>query len=95
MSFFADDTRVSKQIGCFKNCVLLQDNLYSILDWSRSNNMKLHQQKLELLSHLHSSKSSLSELPFVGENLQCKVSSEEILYPVKNVWDLEFKYQTT
>ena len=33
VSFFADDTRVSKQIGCLEDCLLLQTDLYSILDW--------------------------------------------------------------
>ena len=65
--------------------MLLQDDLYKIIDWSRINNMKLHEQKFELLNHLHNSKSSLYELPFVVENLRYKVSSEEILYPVENV----------
>ena len=62
-------------------------DLYKILDWSRRNNMKLHEQKFELLNHLHNSKSSIYELPFVVENLRYKVSSEEILYPVENVRD--------
>ena len=88
VSFFADDTRVSKQISCYEDCMLLQDDLYKILDWSRRNNMKLHEQKFELLNHLHNSKSSIYELPFVVENLRYKVSSEEILYPVENVRDL-------
>ena len=88
VSFFADDTRVSKQISCYEDCMLLQDDLYKILDWSRRNNMKLHELKFELLNHLHNSKSSIYELPFVVENLRYKVSSEEILYPVENVQDL-------
>ena len=88
VSFFADDTRVSKQISCYEDCMLLQDDLYKILDWSRRNNMKLHEQKFELLNHPHNSKSSIYELPFVVENLRYKVSIEEILYPVKNVRDL-------
>ena len=49
VSFFADDTRVSKQIGCFEDCKLLQEDLYKILDWSRSNNMKLHEQTFKLV----------------------------------------------
>ena len=48
-SFFADDTRVSKQIGCFKDCKLLEEDLYKIRDWSRSNNMKLHKKTFELV----------------------------------------------
>ena len=88
VSFFADDTRVSKQIGCFGDCLLLQDDLYRILEWSRGNNMKLHEQKFELLNHLHNSKSSSSELPFFAETLHYKISSEETLYPVEHVRDL-------
>ena len=88
VSFFADDTRISKQISCYEDCMLLQDDLYKILDWSRSNNMKLHEQKFELLNHLHNGKSSLSELPFAVESLQYKVSSQEILCPVEDVRDL-------
>ena len=56
VSFFADDTRVSKRIDCFEDCLLLQADLYGILDWSRCNNMKLHEQKFELLNHLHNRK---------------------------------------
>jgi hypothetical protein len=88
LSFFADDTRVSKQIRYAEDCLLLQDDLYKILDWSRRNNMKLHEQKFELLNHLHNSKSSFSELPFFSETLHCKISGEDMLYPVEEVRDL-------
>ena len=88
VSFFADDTRVSKRIDCFEDCLLLQADLYGILDWSRCNSMKLHEQKFELLNHLHNRKSNFSELPFYVETLLYKVSSEEILHPVENVRDL-------
>ena len=88
VSFFADDTRVFKQIGCFEDCQLLQEDLDQILDWSRSNNMKLHEQKFELLNHLLNSKSSFPDLPFFAETLRYKVSSQDILYPVENVRDL-------
>ena len=40
----------------------LQDDLNEILDWSCKNNMELHEQKFELLNHLHNSKSSLPDL---------------------------------
>ena len=72
VSFFADDTRVSKQISCYEDCMKLQDDLNEILDWSCKNNMKLHiEQKFELLNHLHkyNSKSSLPDLPFVAETV--------------------------
>lgn len=88
VSFFADDTKVSKQIGCYEDYMLLQDDLYKILCWSHRNNMKLHEQKFELLNHFHNSKISLSELPFIAKNLCYKVSNEETLYPVEHVRDL-------
>ena len=88
VSFFADDTRVSKQIGCFEDCLLLQTDLYSILEWAQRNNMKLHEQKFELLNHLHNRKSHSTELPFYEETLFYKVSDEDTLYPVEHVRDL-------
>jgi hypothetical protein len=50
--------------------------------------VKLHEQKFELLNHLHNSKNSLLELPFVAETLRYKVSNKKILYPVEHVRDL-------
>ena len=88
VSFFADDTRVSKLIGCTEDCLTLQADLDSILEWSRQNNMKLHEQKFELLNHLHNKRSHSSELPFFMETLLYKVSSEDTLYPVDTVRDL-------
>ena len=76
VSFFADDTRVSKQIGCLEDCLLLQTDLYSILDGARHNNMKLHEQKFELMNHLHNCKSHSNELPFSAETLLYKVSGD-------------------
>ena len=88
VSFFADDTRVSRLIGCTEDCLSLQTDLDNILEWSRQNNMKLHEQKFELLNHLHNKKSCSSDLPFFMETLIYKVSSEDILYPVDSVRDL-------
>ena len=82
VSFFADDTRVSKLIGCTEDCLALLADLHSILEWSRRNNMKLHEQKFELLNHLHNKWSRTSGLPFFMETLLYKVSREKTLYPV-------------
>ena len=86
--FFADDTRVSKHISSTKDCQLLQADLFNILEWSRCNNMKLHEQKFELLNHLHEKSNSLSELPFFNESMLYKVSGDVILRPVDAVRDL-------
>ena len=52
---------------------------------------KLHEQKFELLNPLHNSKSSFPELSFFAETLGYKVSSQDILYPAKNVRELRFQ----
>ena len=81
---FCDD----EQISSYVDCLMLQDDLYSIFDWSRRNNMKLHEQKFELLNHLHKCSNSCSEFPFYSETLFYKVSSDIILHPVSDVQDL-------
>ena len=88
VSFFADDTRVSKQISCLEDCALLQADLHFVIEWAHRNNMKLHEQKFELLNHMHNSKNSSSEFPFFVECLLYKVSGDETLYPVEHVRDL-------
>ena len=88
VSFFADDTRVSKQISCFEDCALLQADLFRVIEWAHCNNMKLHEQKFELLNHLHNRRNHSSELPFYVETLLYKVSGEDTLYPVEHVRDL-------
>ncbi|KAL5267390.1 hypothetical protein ACHWQZ_G004435 [Mnemiopsis leidyi] len=84
----ADDTRVSKQISRFEDCALLQADVLRIIEWANRNNMKLHEQKFELLNHLHNRKNVTSELPFYVETLLYKVSGEVTLYPVEHVRDL-------
>jgi len=43
--FFADETRISKQIFQSEDTALLQTDLDTVLRWSRENNMKLHDQE--------------------------------------------------
>ena len=65
---FADDTRLCAKISCLKDCELLQSDLENIMEWSRSNNMVLHENKFELLQHEPSRNAItelLYELPFV------------------------------
>ena len=35
VSLFANDNRVSKQICCYDDCLMLQEDLFRILEWSR------------------------------------------------------------
>ena len=85
---FADDTRVSKQISCEHDVKLLQDDLYNIIDWSKSNNMMLHEDKFELIIHKHRLNSTIYELPFVSESMTYKVTTGKSLTPVDELKDL-------
>ena len=49
---FADDTRLSGKIGIAEDCSKLQEDLDAVTTWSEENNMKLHQDKFEYLSHV-------------------------------------------
>ena len=85
---FADDTRVSKPIGCEKDVSLLQNELDKIILWSDNNNMTLHKDKSEYMSYQHNRHNYLLELPFVCEQFQYKVSDTTLLRPVEQLRDL-------
>ena len=88
VSFFADDTRVSKQINSQNDVSLLQEDLGNILNWSRSNNMKLHEDKFDLIVHRSKRHDTLQELPFMTECMSYNVSNGNELHPVQNLRDL-------
>ena len=84
---FADDTRLSGKIGIAEDCSKLQEDLNAVTTWSEENNMKLHQDKFEYLSH-RNNKSLLDELPFATEHFQYHTKSGDTLYPTDQVRDL-------
>ena len=89
VGFFADDTRISKQIGSLDDCKLLQEDLDNVVSWSRSNNMQLHEQKSELvLIHKHKPGDLLQELPFSPLNMCYTSSTGEPFYLSENIRDL-------
>ena len=47
---FADDTRVSKAIGCEEDVSTLQSDLIKVIRWSDNNNTSLHKDKFEYIS---------------------------------------------
>jgi len=70
---FADDTRISKRITSLADCALLQKDLDHVLNWSKDNNMVLHEKKFELLQHdqHHNAFTELLyELPFVRDEVE-------------------------
>ena len=85
--FFADDTRISKQISGEADVLLLQEDLDSIIAWSKRNNMVLHEDKFELINHQYQPCSLLSHLPFANQHVVYETSTGE-LYPVQQLTDL-------
>jgi len=86
--FFADDTRVCKQISSEADTCELQEDLDSIILWSKQNNMKLHEDKFELIIHKANPSFALYELPFMTEQMTYEISSGEHLYPIQTLKDL-------
>ena len=65
---FADDTRISKRISTMDDCSLLQEDLEYVIEWSKENNMMLHEDKFELLSYrTPASKTTAEALPFMAD----------------------------
>ena len=86
--FFADDTRILKHIYGLADKDVLQDDLNSVLEWAKCNNMALHEDKFELLVHRHCPNDSLFDHPFAIQNQTYEVSSGNMLYPTQTVKDL-------
>ena len=68
LSSFADDTRIGRKISTLNDCNLLQEDLNRIIRWSEDNNMKLYENKFELVCYRTPASGSLSEeLPFMSD----------------------------
>ena len=84
---FADDTRLSMLIGEEEDCAKLQEDLYAVIEWSAQNNMQLHEDKFELLSH-RCREDFTKELPFGNEHCHYDTTSGVTIYPVDSTRDL-------
>ena len=87
-SSFADDTRMSQAIDTAEDTAKLQNDLNAIVQWSRENNMKLHEDKFELLCYRNKSSALLQALPFSEEYCQYTTPAGFSLYPKELVKDL-------
>ena len=86
--FFADDTRILKHIFCDTHVKELQQDLNSVIEWAKHNNMALHEDKFELMVHKHCPNFGLYELPFISEEMTYSTSSGDALYPACRLKDL-------
>ena len=87
-SSFADDTRLKRTINKVEDTKLLQEDLNNAITWSHKNNMVLHQDKFELLSHRVDPNHPLTELPFHPEYTDYVTNDGSIISPTHAVKDL-------
>lgn len=85
---FADDTRISIAVRSEQDVKLLQQDLENVIQWSDRNNMALHKDKFEYMCHKSNKQHFLTELPFVNECYQYRVSNDIILEPTYQLRDL-------
>ena len=86
--FFADDTRIMKEISCVNDTAMLQQDLNDVIHWSLQNNMLLHEDKFDLITHRANPLSTLYELPHISELFSYFTFSGITLYPTDTVKDL-------
>ena len=86
--FFADDSRILKHISCQQHVKELQEDLNNVILWASQNNMSLHEDKFELITHKTCLHSLLYELPFTACEFTYTVSTGEVLFPVTQIRDL-------
>ncbi len=85
---FADDTKLIGVIRGLSSVGLLQEDLNTVIDWSVSNNMELHEQKFEVVSYPLNGSKALRELPFYPETVEYSTPGGHIITPRDTVRDL-------
>ena len=85
---FADDTKICKHINSTEDVAALQSDLENVIKWSQLNNMSLHKDKFEYISHTFNQRNLMYELPFWIENFTYNVSEDLTLFPVDQLRDL-------
>jgi retron-type reverse transcriptase len=88
-SSFADDTRISRQIELTQDTEKLQYDLNNVIEWSKSNNMELHEQKFEFLSYRLPANAALCKvLPFQDTLTEYTTPSGTVIERKSSVRDL-------
>ena len=92
---FADDSRLIKMVNSQEDVETLQKDLDAVVAWSERNNMSLHKDKFELMTHrgIRSSPEErevldrMKELPFAGAMFSYETGAGQI-HPEKDLRDL-------
>ena len=85
---FADDTKLLKAILTMLCCALLQDDLGRVVEWSKANNMLLHDDKFEVMNYCLNSSLLLRNLPFTADLLEYVTPNGVAISPTNAVRDL-------
>ena len=85
---FADDTKLIGAIPELSNVELLQEDLNIVMEWSRMNNMELHEQKFEVVSYTLNGSRDIRELPFYPETVEYSTPKGHVISPQETVRDL-------
>ncbi|KAL5250292.1 hypothetical protein ACHWQZ_G016138 [Mnemiopsis leidyi] len=85
---FADDTKLMKAITRLLCKTLLQADLDSVIQWSISNNMQLHENKFVVMNYCLNAWKIFTEMPFTAENRQYHSTTLNILEPSSHTRDL-------
>ena len=87
-SCFADDTRIKKAVSSTSDVAKLQKDLNHVVQWSSDNNMALHQDKFEYMSHSYGDAKLLKHLPFNSEFYQYTTPNGTTMSPKDVIRDL-------
>ena len=85
---FADDTKLQRAIKVLECTMLLQEDLYRVIQWAVHNNMHLHEDKFEVLNYTLNTSNLLSNLPFTAEYRSYDTSGGHTIQPTTVVRDL-------
>jgi hypothetical protein len=85
---FADDTKIEQRIDISEDADNVQRDLDDIIEWSKKNNMVLHEDKFMLLRYKTNKSTMLDVLPFTSHLVEYVTSSGHILRPQETARDL-------
>ena len=85
---FADDTRMMRRISRESDVPILQADLDAVVKWSMRNNMVLHEDKFEYITHKGSRSTHWSELLMMFSTHYQYHTSKGTLEPVSKLKDL-------
>ena len=85
---FADDTKIERKIDISEDADSVQHDLDNIIEWSKKNNMVLHEDKFMLLRYKTNKSTMLDALPFTSHLSEYVTPSGNILRPQGTARDL-------